>query len=144
MMQGTWNSRLTMPMWLRDVPPVHTTPGELVEDRRQERGAGIAHQGDDAVGPGVHQLEDVRSGPPSPSIDPAPEHGRRPSPPCRCRAWRGTVPAAGRLALPDDAPSSSRAGWLDAMSGAADGAAVPVVEPSIVVQQVVTDPDGPR
>ena len=26
MMHGTWNSRLTMPMWLRGVPPVHTTP----------------------------------------------------------------------------------------------------------------------
>ncbi len=26
MMQGIWNSRLTMPMWLRTVPPVHTTP----------------------------------------------------------------------------------------------------------------------
>lgn len=38
-------------------------------------------------------------------------------------------------------PQFLSAGWLDAMSGAADGAAVPVVEPSIVVQQVVTDPD---
>ncbi len=31
--------------------------------------------------------------------------------------------------------------WLDAMSDAAVGASVPVVEPSIVVQQVVTDAD---
>lgn len=31
--------------------------------------------------------------------------------------------------------------WLDAMRAAALGAPVPVVEPAIVVQQVVTDPD---
>jgi len=31
-------------------------------------------------------------------------------------------------------------GWLDAMSQAANGATVAVVEPGIVVQQVVTDP----
>ena len=39
-------------------------------------------------------------------------------------------------------PEFLSAGWLDAMRRAADGADVPVVEPSIVVQQVVTDPDG--
>ena len=38
-------------------------------------------------------------------------------------------------------PQFLSAGWLDAMSAAAVGAAVSVVEPAIVVQQVVTDPD---
>jgi SCP-2 sterol transfer family len=33
-------------------------------------------------------------------------------------------------------------GWLEAMSAAAGGAAVPVIEPTIVVQQVVIDAEG--
>ena len=57
--QGTWNSRLTIPMWLRSVPLVQMIAGELVVDRRQERRAGVAHQGDDALGAGVHQGEHV-------------------------------------------------------------------------------------
>ena len=56
---GTWNSRLTMPMWLRTVPLVQMIAGQLVVDRRQERGAGVAHEGDDAVGPAVHQGQHV-------------------------------------------------------------------------------------
>ena len=34
-------------------------PGELVVDRREERGAGVADQRDDALAPRVHQLEHV-------------------------------------------------------------------------------------
>ena len=41
---GTWNSRLTIPMWLRRVPLVQMIAGELVVDRREERRAGVAHQ----------------------------------------------------------------------------------------------------
>src|SRR5436305_1645567 len=48
---GSWNSRLTMPMWLPPVP--------LVEGRREEGGTGVSHQGDDAIGARVEQSKDV-------------------------------------------------------------------------------------
>ena len=57
--QGTWNSRLTMPMWLRGVPLVQMIAGELVVDRCEERRAGVPHERDDTVGAGVHEREHV-------------------------------------------------------------------------------------
>ena len=58
-MHGTWNSRLTMPMWLRGVPPRAHDTGQLVEDRGEEGGPGVAHHGDDTFGARVHEVEDV-------------------------------------------------------------------------------------
>ena len=48
---GTWNSRLTIPMWLRGVPPVQIDRGELVVDRSKERRARVADERDDARRP---------------------------------------------------------------------------------------------
>ena len=61
---GTWNSRLTIPMWLRTVPLVQMMAGELVVDRREERGPGVAHEGDHPLRPGVHQGRARRPAPP--------------------------------------------------------------------------------
>ena len=58
-MHGTWSSRLTMPMWLRGVPAVQTTARQLVVHGCEERGAGVAHDGHDALGAVVHQRQHV-------------------------------------------------------------------------------------
>ena len=59
MTHGTWNSRLTMPMCDRGVPLDADDGGELVVDRREERRAGVADEGDDTVGAVVHQPEHI-------------------------------------------------------------------------------------
>ena len=67
-------------------PPVQMIPGELVVQRRQERRAGVAHHGDDALSPRVHEVQHVVRGRRAGATPPSPARGRTPLPLARSPA----------------------------------------------------------